>query len=388
MGPVAVFYMAFASISIFACILQLAISFRKRGDIPFLIGSIFSLFIFINFSILVVCSTSFGINCPPFILFRIQLILNQAVSICMLGVIYYLMKEDRKIFLFIIIVIFGLFILVCLFIPDTILFGENAASRRMSLLNGDSILMITTGLTIWRVLNDLTILLLVFSASLIIIKRMGNISTWTIVILFSGLGIIMLAALFDHLVDHGDISSIYMFPFALFTLYIILILLPYDDILKEISDRQNIIQQEIKWCQLIKEAEVIVVHLDRMGHVLYINPYFYKLTGFHEDEVLGKDWFEFFIPSKDHYKVQGAFVEILNSEFHPHYLNPILTVNKEEKMISWFNVRSRNHLGNITGSLSIGVDVTYETTEKENLFKKLAEAESLISSFRNKAGQS
>ncbi|MCK7460848.1 MAG: PAS domain-containing protein [Sphingobacterium sp.] len=122
----------------------------------------------------------------------------------------------------------------------------------------------------------------------------------------------------------------------------------------------------------------MVVGLNRMGHVEFVNPFFFELTGYKEDEVIGKDWFEFFIPPKEYYNVQGAFIEILTYEFHPDYLNPILTKNKEEKMIRWFNVRTTTQQGKISGSLSIGIDMTRDTLEKESLLKKLKEAEHLI----------
>jgi hypothetical protein len=83
--------------------------------------------------------------------------------------------------------------------------------------------------------------------------------------------------------------------------------------------------------------------------------------------------------------MQGAFVEILEFEFHPRYLNLILTKDKKEKMIKWFNVRTRNKLGNITGSLSIGIDMTEHIDEINALSEKIKEAERLIAKLSKKA---
>lgn len=362
MGPVSVFYIAFASISIFACFLQLFISFRKKGDLLFVVCAILSLFVFTSYFILVLCSTSFGIHCSPSTLLRYQLIFYQAVAICMLGVIFHLLKEQRKQYILLNILIIGLFLLISLIIPDNILFGENAISRRLVLPHGDNVLMIDTGFTWWRTIVDLTILMFTFSAFLLLVKMLDYISFRIIILLFSGLGVILLAAIYDQLVDLGQINSTYMLPYAIFIFYIILIFIPFVFFIKEIIDQQNIILQEKKWRNLVNEAEIIVVGLNRMGHVEFINPYFFELTGYQQDEVLGNDWFEFFIPPKDYYNVQGTFIEILEFEFHPKYLNPILTKSKEEIMIQWFNVRTRNHKGEITGSLSIGVEVSNSQT--------------------------
>jgi len=379
MGPVLVLYIAFASISFFVSFLQLFISLRKSGDLLFLVCAVLSLFVFTSFSLLALCSSSFGISFPPLTLLRYVLLLYQVAAICFLGAIYYLLKVQNRLHILVNISFLGLLLLICYILPDNVLFGENATTRILVLPQGDHLLMIATGFTWWRAIIDLTVFVFSLSAFLLLVKRWDFISFRTIIILFSGLGVILLAALYDQLVDLGLIHTTYMLPFALFILYIIIIFIPFVFFIKEIIDQQILIQQEKKWRNLIEEADIIVVELNRMGHVEYINPYFFKLTGYEEDEVLGKDWFEFFIPSKDYNDLQGTFIEILESKFYLNYINPIITKNKEEKLIRWFNVRTMNHYGKISGSLSIGIDVTNDRQEKEVLIKKLQDATKLSS---------
>ena len=343
-----------------------------------MVSAILSLFVFVLFGIEVLCSSSLGISCLPFSLLRCQLIFYQVLAICLLGVVYHLLKVSKKAVFLINISIIGLLLFISLVLPDEILFGANAGSRRLILPHGDNILMVETGFTLWRAIIDLTIIVFALSAFLLFLNRLDIISFRTIVILFAGLGLILLSAIFDQLVDLGQIHSFYFLPFSLFVFYLILIFIPFIYFIKEIINQQSLIQQQKEWRHLINEAEIIVVGLNRMGHVEFINPYFFTLTGYKEDEVIGKDWFEFFIPPKEYYKVQGAFIEILEFEFHPDYLNPILTKNKEEKLIRWFNVRTTNLQGKISGSLSIGIDMTRYFLEKERLIKKLKEAELLI----------
>jgi PAS domain S-box-containing protein len=142
-------------------------------------------------------------------------------------------------------------------------------------------------------------------------------------------------------------------------------------------------QQEKKFRNLVNDADIIVVGLNRMGNVEFINPFFLELTGYQEDEVIGKDWFEFFIPPNESYNVQGAFIEALVSDFHPYYENPVLTKSKEEKMIRWYNVRTRDQNENIIGSLSIGVNITEDLREKQDIVRKLKAAEELIDHLKN-----
>jgi PAS domain S-box-containing protein len=200
----------------------------------------------------------------------------------------------------------------------------------------------------------------------------------------AGSVLVLLAALYDQLVDLGLINSAYLLPCALFIFYMIMNFIPYLFLLEEVAENMLISQRERKWRNLVYDLNVIVVGLNRMGHVEYINPYFLKLTGFQEDEVIDKDWFEFFIPPKEFYKVQGAFIEALESDFHFSYVNPILTKYNEERIIRWYNVRTRDINSKITGSLSIGLDITDDLREKEDIANQLKDALDLIKKLQNK----
>lgn len=384
MGPVAVFFIAFASIALFACFLQLFITFRKSGDLLFLISAILSLVVFIYFSVNFLLATTFISSNSPFVLLRGQLILTQIMAICMLSMIIHMISDRKKIYNFINTSALIIMLIVSFVVPDEILFGEQTATRSFILPHGDHILLTESGTSCWRVMINLTILLFVISSFVLLYKKLGLISLKIILLLFSGLGVILIALVFDQLIDLGQIYSTYILPFAFFIFYILLVFIPFVFFIGEVIDQQEIIRQEKKWLDMVKNGEFIVVGLNRMGHVEFINPYFFKLTGYTEEEVQGKDWFEFFIPPKDYYKVQGAFVEVLESDATPSNINPILTKNNEEVMIHWVNVRNRNHLENITGSLSIGVDVTHEISVQSELQKKLEEAENLIADLSRK----
>jgi PAS domain S-box-containing protein len=219
---------------------------------------------------------------------------------------------------------------------------------------------------------------------MLLAKKLKSVNQKKLTTVFTGSALMFVAAFYDQLVDLGFINSIYLLPFALFLYYMILNFIPYLFLLEEVAENMQISQREKKWRNLIYDINVIVVGLNRMGTVEFVNPYFLKLTGYHEDEILGKDWFEFFIPSKESYKVQGAFIEALESEFHPDYINPILTKSKEERIIRWYNVRTRDINENITGSLSIGVDITEDLREKEDIINKLKTAQELIDKLKSK----
>jgi len=136
--------------------------------------------------------------------------------------------------------------------------------------------------------------------------------------------------------------------------------------LLDISDRKRteatLQEAERRWRSLLENVQLLVVGLDSMGNVEYVNPFFLSLTGYTQAEVLGKNWFENFLPPSHQQQVNTVFDEVLQDNFHPHYTNPILTKSGEERFIAWNNTLLRDTDGNIIGTTSIGEDITQRQT--------------------------
>ncbi len=113
-----------------------------------------------------------------------------------------------------------------------------------------------------------------------------------------------------------------------------------------------------RWQYLLDNVSLIVVGLNCAGEVEYINPFLLKITGYALDDVIGKDWFSYFLPQIDQPEVKVAFSSLLNNDFAKYYQNAIVTKAGEERMISWNNTILRNQEDEIIGTLSIGEDVT------------------------------
>ncbi|MCA1992091.1 MAG: response regulator [Coleofasciculus sp. S288] len=117
-------------------------------------------------------------------------------------------------------------------------------------------------------------------------------------------------------------------------------------------------EAERRWRSLLENVQLVVVGLDQRGNVEYVNPFFFSLTGYTQAEVLGKNWFETFIPPSHQQQFQIIFREILEHNLHPYHQNPILTKSGEERLIAWNNTLLQDAEGNIVGTMSIGEDIT------------------------------
>jgi PAS domain S-box-containing protein len=117
-------------------------------------------------------------------------------------------------------------------------------------------------------------------------------------------------------------------------------------------------------------AMLIVIGADQK--VRLINRAGCALLGYAETEVVGRNWFDLFLPADVREKVRGVFHELMTGEekLVEHYENAILTRTGEQRLIAWHNVLLRNPHGEIQGVISSGEDVT----ERRHAERRLRDA--------------
>ncbi len=105
---------------------------------------------------------------------------------------------------------------------------------------------------------------------------------------------------------------------------------------------------------------VIVLSLDVDGRVVFINRKGCEILECSKEDILGKDWFDNFIPKRVRGEVKGVFEMIMRGELKPveYYVNPVLTKGGKERVISWRNTILYDESGKIVRVLSVGEDIT------------------------------
>ncbi len=106
-------------------------------------------------------------------------------------------------------------------------------------------------------------------------------------------------------------------------------------------------------------ADVIVVVINRDETVAEMNRRGCEILGYRKDEVLGKNWFNNFIPERLRAELCRLFHQMLNGEIRlERHENPVVTKNRTERTISWVNILVRDPESHVTGVLSSGEDIT------------------------------
>ncbi len=131
-------------------------------------------------------------------------------------------------------------------------------------------------------------------------------------------------------------------------------------------------------------AGVIIVALDNQGEITLMNRKGLQVLGYTEEEVIGKNWFDTFMPDSIKERVREVFQDLMagNIEVAEHFQNPCLTKSGEERMIAWHNTVVTDDSGHIFGTLSSGEDVT----ERLKLEEQLRQAQKMEAIGRLTAG--
>lgn len=378
MGPYSAILIALGGIALVLCLFQVMILFRKRSASIFIFSAVLSLMYFL-YAVTVFLALNRQLEIVDLHReLKVQMILMQALVLAFIGVTYQLLGMKKKWILYSALVVLFAQAIVGFLLSEKILFGEDSGLSLIVASNRDSFLLLLPGFTVWRLMINLCFLTYLVYLFIILSISLYLSQIQYLLQIASGALILFVVVLFDQMIDLGSLRFYYLMPFGLFVNYFILIHIPFSRLFQDVFRHNELIDREKKWRTLVDHANVIVVLLNRMGHVEYVNPFFLKLTGYKESEVIGKDWFEFFVPSDQYYDVQSAFIEILEFDFHPNYRNPILTRFQEKIMIDWYNVRLRDENEQVTGSISIGVDITNIEREMEELRSKLDEAEAMV----------
>ena len=131
---------------------------------------------------------------------------------------------------------------------------------------------------------------------------------------------------------------------------------------------------------ILETANAFILTLDIKADITLFNKFAEKLTGYKKEEVLGKNWFDLFIPKRIGSKIPEVFSNVLKKmpEFSS-YENPVLCKNGSERLIRWENTVLKNENGEISGVLSIGNDIT----DREKIESKLKQNEKMLRQIIN-----
>lgn len=141
-------------------------------------------------------------------------------------------------------------------------------------------------------------------------------------------------------------------------------------------------ESERRFSDMLGNVELVSLMLDRDGRITYCNDYLLRLTGWQRDELLGQDWFALFI-APELVDVKARFLELLaRGKSTGHFENEIMTRTGQRRLIRWSNTVLYSAAGEVTGTASIGEDIT-DYKEAERKIRRLNRVYAVLSGINN-----
>jgi PAS domain S-box-containing protein len=135
-------------------------------------------------------------------------------------------------------------------------------------------------------------------------------------------------------------------------------------IVRDISERKR--SQDL----LQKERDRLENYLDVVGsiigivnsdsEIIFVNQIGADVLGYPKDDIIGKNWFDDFLPESVREMTRQNFYKVMDGELTPpqYFENLLLTKTGDERLIFWHDVPLEDETGKRIGMISSGEDIT------------------------------
>ena len=113
-----------------------------------------------------------------------------------------------------------------------------------------------------------------------------------------------------------------------------------------------------RFMELLNNTSLVSVMLDLDGCIIFCNDALLHLTGLRRDDVIGRNWFETFM-GPEHDAAKKYFYDLLSDRPKDlRHEDEIVKHNGERRLICWNSAVLHDLNGNVSGTASIGEDIT------------------------------
>jgi len=140
---------------------------------------------------------------------------------------------------------------------------------------------------------------------------------------------------------------------------------------KVIERTQDLARERNTVQRYLDIAGVMLIVFDTKAQIVMVNRKGVEILGLPENQLIGMNWFERFLPVAEQQIVGEVFSQLItgNSEFIEHFENRIINSAGKEVWISWNNALLKNEAGEITGVLSSGEDISARKMSEMELIR-------------------
>lgn len=196
----------------------------------------------------------------------------------------------------------------------------------------------------------------------------------------------------EHAIEHPDGTRVFLRingePLLDENGELLCAVMAFRDVTRRVRLQATLRESERRFRETMENVRLVSVMLDANGNVTFCNRALCELTGYREEEIVGRNWFTAqFLPEDVIQHLYPLFLEAIAAAEFPlvHHENPIMTRTGERREILWSNILLRDTAGNAIGTASIGEDVTDRNRALEELDKARQEWERIFQAIAHPA---
>ena len=107
----------------------------------------------------------------------------------------------------------------------------------------------------------------------------------------------------------------------------------------EVTDQKEgeapLLESEQRFRELLENVRLAAITTDLEGRIVFVNEYFAELSGWWDDELLGRSWVETFVAGEGSDGERAFLAELAQGRVIPHREGAILTRTRETRLFSW-----------------------------------------------------
>jgi len=290
--------------------------------------------------------------------------------------------DDRRLPTILVTVLYACAGTLNLIFPYSILFNDVNVLSPVTLPWGERIVFGSGPANPWRLLPDMAwFALLAYTLNALIrYHRRGekNHSWFLGMSIFACLGV---GYLHGTLIDFGILPPPGIWNFSFLALIILMSADLVDKVVKVPELERRIATHLKRWQTLIDNAKLLIFGLDPRGRIDFVNPHFLDTTGYTKEDVIGRPLVDFVHPSEKD-DLDGRIHNALSKGILPENTDRAL-VTKENRLrnVHWSHVLLRDHRNDVTGTLSIGEDITELQQAQQALIDEKARMDVVLSTL-------
>jgi diguanylate cyclase (GGDEF)-like protein/PAS domain S-box-containing protein len=131
------------------------------------------------------------------------------------------------------------------------------------------------------------------------------------------------------------------------------------------QSREELVESERRFREILENVKLLAVTSDPHGRITFANDYLCDLTGWSQDELLGRLWYGTF--TDDHAAFEERLEQMRTGTVPAHLERELITRSGERRIVAWNDTMIRDRDGRVIEVTRIGEDITARRQAEERV---------------------